>query len=155
MEEIQTCKETITEGVGDPPHLGTRTDALTIMMWRQVIGIRRVDVVGVVIGGCVRRFVATDGVDWDVVTVNVVVMSAGVPGGAIKSMILVGGNVVGVARCELRRRDTVLSEDCGVPAGEVVEGAKVLVAVVFALASVDDLAGREEWVERAERVLPR
>ena len=102
---------------------------------------------GVGVGSCARWFVVVDGVDWAVVTVDAVVKSAGVPGGAIELMNSVGESVVGVAKRELRRRDTVLREDCGVPAGEVVDLVMLLVVVLFAPALVADPARREEWVE--------
>ena len=98
---------------------------------------------GLGVGSCARRFVVWDGVDWVAVTVEVVVMSAGVPGGAIELMNSVGESLVGDARRELRRRDTVLREDCGVLAGEDVDVAMLLVVVVVAPALIEP-ARRED-----------
>ena len=111
---------------------------------------------GLGVGCCARRFVVLDGVDWaGVVTVKAVVMSVGVPGGAIELMNSVGESVVGVASRVLRRRDTVLREDCGVFAGEVVDVMMLVLVAVFAPALMGGPARREEWVELEERVLPR
>lgn len=104
-------------------------------------------------GCCARRFVVVDGVDGAVVTVDATVMSAGVLEDAVELMSAVGESVVGVARRELRRSDTVLREDCRVPAGEVVEVAMLLLVVLDSPSLVADLARGEGRGE--ERVLPR
>lgn len=110
---------------------------------------------GVGVDSCARRVVVEDGVDRFVVTVDAVVVSAGVPGGTIESMNSVGESMVGVDRRVLRRRDTVLREGCGVPAGGVEDVVLVLVVVLFAPGLMAAPARREELVERVERVLPR
>lgn len=88
-------------------------------------------------------------------TVDAMVMSAGVLEDAVELRSAVGESVVGVSRRELRRRDTVLREDCRVPAGEVVEVVVLLLVVVVSPSLVADPARGEGRVEGEERVLPR
>ena len=118
-----------------------------------VVGIRRVTVVVVVVGRA-RRVEAVVWVDCDAVTVDAVVVSFGVPGGAIELMSSVGESCWGVARRVLGRRDTVLREDWGVLLGGVVELMLLLVLELVASALLA-LALFLRPEDSEERVLPR
>lgn len=98
---------------GEPPALGTRMVTSTIITCCQVFGVARVTVV--VSLDWVRRVVGVDWDDWVKVTVEAVVVSAGVPGGKSELMNSVGESVVGEERRVLSRTEAVLRDDCGVP----------------------------------------
>ena len=90
--------------------------------------------------------------EWVVVTVDAMVVSVGVPGGNNELINSVGESIVGEAKRELGRSDTVLREDCGVLS---LIGSVALVLVLEEPLGVVERSRLVECLMDEERVVPR